>query len=88
VRKGSWSAIVNASITSSKLWHHVSVLKLCVNMRLRGPSVDAAQQADIEQFAAWILSIGDGMIPVERKGEEHEPSWITESPLMSPIGGE
>jgi hypothetical protein len=45
-------------------------------MRLHDPSLDAAQRADIEQFAAWILSIGDGMIPAEIKGEEHEPSWI------------
>jgi hypothetical protein len=76
MRKGSRSAIVNASITGSKLWQHVSVLKLRVNMRLYDPSLDAAQRADIEQFAAWILSIGDGTIPAERKGEEHEPSWI------------
>jgi hypothetical protein len=46
-------------------------------MRLHDPSLDAAQRANIVQFAAWILSIGDGMIPAERKGEEHEPSWIT-----------
>jgi ATP-dependent DNA helicase PIF1 len=46
-------------------------------MRLRDPSLDAAQRADIEQFASWILSIGDGTIPAEIKGEEHEPSWIT-----------
>jgi hypothetical protein len=45
-------------------------------MRLCDPSLDAAQRADIEQFAAWIISIGDGTIPAERKGEEHEPSWI------------
>jgi hypothetical protein len=53
-----------------------SVLKLHVNMRLCDPSLDAAQRADIEQFAAWIISIGDGTIRAERKGEEHEPSWI------------
>jgi hypothetical protein len=43
VRKGSRSAIVNAFITSSKLWQHVSVLRLCTNMRLRNPSLDADQ---------------------------------------------
>jgi hypothetical protein len=76
VRKGSRSIVVNASVTSSKLWQHVSVLKLCVNMRLHDPSLDATQGAKIEQFADWFLSIGDGMIPAKRKGEEHEPSWI------------
>jgi hypothetical protein len=77
VRKGSRSAIVNAFITSSKLWQHVSVLRLRTNMRLRNPSLDADQWAEIEQFDNWILSIGDGTIPAERKGEEHEASWIT-----------
>jgi ATP-dependent DNA helicase PIF1 len=76
VHKGSRSAVVNASITSSKLWQHVSLLKLHVNMRLHDSSLDAAQWAAIEQFVEWILSIGDGTIPAERKGEEHDPSCI------------
>jgi hypothetical protein len=67
VRKGSRCAVVNASITSSKLQQHVSILKLHVIMRLHDPSLDAAQLAEIEQFAGWILSIGDGMIPTKRK---------------------
>jgi hypothetical protein len=37
-------------------------------MRLHEPSLDVAQRAEIEQFAAWILSIGDGMIPTKRRG--------------------
>jgi ATP-dependent DNA helicase PIF1 len=32
VRKGSRSSIVSASITNSRLWHHVVVLKLHTNM--------------------------------------------------------
>jgi hypothetical protein len=43
VHKGSRSTIVNASITSSKLWPHVSVLKLRTNMRLQDPCLDATQ---------------------------------------------
>ncbi|XP_025801486.1 ATP-dependent DNA helicase PIF2-like [Panicum hallii] len=77
VRKGSRSAIVNASITSSKLWQHVSVLKLHTNMRLHNPSLDATQHAEIESFGKWILSVGDGTIAAEQRGEEREASWIT-----------
>jgi hypothetical protein len=77
VRKGSRSAIVNASITSSKLWQHVSVLKLHTNMRLHNPSLDPTQRAEIESFGKWILSIGDGTIAAEQRGEEREASWIT-----------
>jgi hypothetical protein len=76
IRKGSLSAIVNASITSSKLWQHVSVLKLHTSMRLRDPCLDATQQAKIEQFANWIISTGNGTIPAKLKGEEREASWI------------
>jgi ATP-dependent DNA helicase PIF1 len=43
VCKGSRSADVNAFVTRSKLWQHISVLKLRVNMRLHDPSLDAAQ---------------------------------------------
>jgi hypothetical protein len=46
-------------------------------MRLQDPCLDATQQAKIEQFADWILSIGDGTIHVKRKGEEYDASWIT-----------
>jgi hypothetical protein len=37
VHKGSRSAIVGASITISKLWQHVVLLKLHTNMRLQNP---------------------------------------------------
>ncbi|XP_025828746.1 uncharacterized protein LOC112903745 [Panicum hallii] len=77
VCKGSRSVIVNASITSSKLWQHVSVLKLHTNMRLHNPSLDATQRVEIESFGKWILSIGDGTIAAEQRGEEREASWIT-----------
>jgi hypothetical protein len=37
VRKGSRSVVVGASITNSKLWQHVVLLKLHTNMRLQNP---------------------------------------------------
>jgi hypothetical protein len=77
VRKGSRSVIVNASITNSKLWRHVAVLKLHINMRLHNPSLDAVKRAKIEQFSNWTLSIGDGTAPTIRRGEEREASWVT-----------
>jgi ATP-dependent DNA helicase PIF1 len=55
----------------------MSILKLCANMRLQDPCLDATQQAKIEQFADWILSIGDGTIRVKRKGDKYDASWIT-----------
>jgi ATP-dependent DNA helicase PIF1 len=28
-------------------------------------------------FAKWVLSIGDGTLPAERRGSEREATWIT-----------
>jgi hypothetical protein len=77
VRKGSRSSIVNASITNSRLWQHVVVLKLHINMRLLNPSLSGNQRDELEHFSNWVLAIGDGTVPAERKGEECEASWVT-----------
>jgi hypothetical protein len=51
VRKGSRSAIMNTSITSSPLWQHATVLKLQTNMRLSNLSLHGKEHADLEQFS-------------------------------------
>jgi hypothetical protein len=77
VRKGSRSAIVNASITSSPLWQHATILKLRTNMRLSNPSLHGKEHAVMEQFSKWVLDIGDGALPAVTRGDESEPTWIT-----------
>jgi hypothetical protein len=77
VRKGSRSSIVNASITNSKLWQHVVLLKLCTNMRLLGPSLEENDRNDLISFGKWVLSIGDGTLPAEKRTGDREPTWIT-----------
>lgn len=70
VRKGSRSAIVGASITNSRLWQHVVLLRLHTNMRLLSPSLKVSKRDELELFSNWVLAIGDGTAPAERKGEE------------------
>ena len=77
MRKGSRSSIVSASITNSKLWQHVAVLKLRTNMRLLNPSLQGNERTELEQFSEWVLAIGDGTLPAVKRGEECEASWIT-----------
>jgi len=77
VRKGSRSTIVAASITNSKLWQHVVLLKLHTNMRLLNPTLEGNQRDELEQFSKWVLAIGDGTAPAEKRGEEREASWVT-----------
>jgi hypothetical protein len=77
VRKGSRSSIVSASITNSRLWHHVVLLKLHTNMQLLNPSLNGNERDELEHFSEWVLAIGDGTVPAKRKGEEREASWVT-----------
>ena len=51
VRKGSRSSIVNASITNSRLWQHVALLRLRTNMRLVNPSLQGDDRNEIEKFS-------------------------------------
>jgi hypothetical protein len=77
VRKGSRSAVVGASITNSKLWQHVTLLKLHTNMRLRNPALQGDQLHELETFSKWVLAIGDGTFPAEKRGDEREATWVT-----------
>lgn len=61
VQKGSHFDNVNAAINSSYLWNHCEVLKLTKNMRLQ-QAANLEQQAEIRDFADWILQIGDGKV--------------------------
>jgi hypothetical protein len=77
VRKGSRSCIVGASITNSKLWQHVVLLKLHINMRLQNPALVGNQRDELDIFSKWVLAVGDGTLPVEKMGDENEASWVT-----------
>jgi hypothetical protein len=77
VRKGSRSSIVNASITNSNLWRHIVLLRLRTNMHLFYPSLQVDARNELDMFARWVLSIGDGTLPAERRASEREATWIT-----------
>ena len=77
VRSGSRAALVGASITNSRLWRHVVLLKLHTNMRLQDPSLQGGQRDELQHFSEWILAVGDGTVHAERRGDEREPSWVT-----------
>ncbi|XP_071714510.1 uncharacterized protein [Rutidosis leptorrhynchoides] len=65
---GTTEQIVRASLNSSYLWDHVTVLKLTVNMRLSnvysGHSDEQNRKnlEDIRNFADWLLNIGNGTV--------------------------
>jgi hypothetical protein len=67
MRKGSRSAIVNASITGSKLWQHVSVLKLRVNMRLYDPSLPHNELILNSLLRGSYLLVMERFLPKEKE---------------------
>ncbi|PNX58299.1 ATP-dependent DNA helicase PIF1, partial [Trifolium pratense] len=61
IPKGTRQAVVNASINSSRIWHHCEVLTLITNMRLLYGSV-GQDLHERKMFSYWVLGIGDGSI--------------------------
>nr|GEW90122.1 hypothetical protein [Tanacetum cinerariifolium] len=53
--------VVNATINDSYLWQKCTVLRLTVNMRL-GSGATESEKKEIQEFADWILDIGNGKV--------------------------
>ncbi|KAL6514700.1 hypothetical protein OROGR_020279 [Orobanche gracilis] len=68
VQMGSRYDIVNATITSSKIWESCEVLQLTRNMRLQGGS-SPSEVEEIKNFAEWLLEVGNGTLGGEYDGE-------------------
>ncbi|XP_073137503.1 uncharacterized protein [Henckelia pumila] len=67
IPKGSRQDIVNATINSSYIWRHCTVLRLTKNMRLQNLGSD--EECDkTKQFSDWIANIGDGKIGESNDG--------------------
>ncbi len=60
VPKGSRSAIINASVTNSDLWKHVTILTMNINMRLLNPMLPENEKKDMDDFSQWVFAVGDG----------------------------
>jgi hypothetical protein len=65
VPKGGREDIVSASLPRSHLWQHVTILRLHINMQ-----VMATNSKEQQEFAKWVLNVGDGSLPaiVEEEG--------------------
>ena len=64
---GSRGQITNAAISNASFWKDTTIMRLTVNMRLlaqaRHMSLD--QQHYTQDFAAWLLNVGNGSINEE-----------------------
>jgi ATP-dependent DNA helicase PIF1 len=46
-------------------------------MRLFDPYLQVHARNELDMFAKWVLSVGDGTLPAERRASEREATWIT-----------
>jgi hypothetical protein len=58
---GSRAQIVAASLKRSVHWEHIRTLPLKENVRLLGGSLSSVERARAEEYAQYILRIGDGV---------------------------
>ena len=79
IPNASRNQVVHATINSSYLWQHCKVMKLTVNMRLSTGS-NESEKKEIQDFADWILDIGDGKIG--GKNEENATVVFPDSMLI------
>lgn len=76
IEGGTQTEILKASLLGSYLWRHIEVKRLSINMRLSNPSISTADKSDIEQFARWVLDIGEGRVHAENRNGEVHKNWI------------
>lgn len=76
IRKGLRASIVDASITNSPLWGHVTLLRLTINMRLLHGDLGEQGCRDLKDFGDWVLVLGDGRLTATKKNGELEPTWV------------
>lgn len=71
VKKGSRAQIVEASHTRSRLWKHFgqNLFRLTDNMRVEhAAKEDGAHRETLQQFAEWLLALGDGRLEQDEEG--------------------
>jgi hypothetical protein len=71
VPKGGQEDIISASLPRLHLWQHVTILRLHINMRLM-----ATNSEEQQEFAKWVLNVGDGNLPPIAEEEGVDPYWI------------
>lgn len=80
--------IIDASLLESKLWKHVEVMRLTVNMRLSNAELSEEQKVEMKAFAQWTLNVGEGRLTTRKQAGGIDSTWIDIPPelLLTPPG--
>ncbi|GFQ02404.1 ATP-dependent DNA helicase pif1 [Phtheirospermum japonicum] len=76
IPSGTKADILNATMCNSQIWHECEVYTLKLNMRLMQPHMDDHRRDELNQFAQWLLNIGDGKISSTVKNNAEDGDWI------------
>ncbi|XP_026419937.1 ATP-dependent DNA helicase PIF4-like [Papaver somniferum] len=76
IEEGTREDIVNASISKSKFWKYFIVFELTENMRLSTGDTSQEKKDEMEEFAKWILDVGNGKAPAISLDEFEHKDWI------------
>ncbi|XP_052157095.1 uncharacterized protein LOC127774827 isoform X2 [Oryza glaberrima] len=68
--------ILSSSITRSHLWLNCILMRLTENMRLQSSSLSDAYHQRLEEFAEWLLQVGEGAVPDSCPADQDDASWI------------
>ena len=58
----------------SPLWRHFATFRLVENMRARQAVAAAQEPGDEQQFADWLLQLGEGRLPTDEDGAIQLPA--------------
>ncbi|XP_038716065.1 uncharacterized protein LOC120009516 [Tripterygium wilfordii] len=77
VVKGSRHDTIQSCIAKSALWNHCKIFQLKTNMRLSIIGLTEEEKSQMNNFARWLLDIGEGKVEAKRLNDEEEyASWI------------
>jgi len=74
ITHGGRKSIVTATIHRATFWNECSILHLCINMRLQRTNEHNETMANVEEFARWILQVGDGQVQGIAISDDVEPN--------------
>lgn len=76
IPRASRQEVVSACINKSFIWNSCRVLELKRNMRLFSNELSAEAKMEVQTFADWVLSVGDGTAPGVSVDANDQGDWI------------
>lgn len=84
VSKVGHELTVSSSLPRSTIWRNCQVLHLRTNMQVLSSSLSPQMHIEYQNFASWVISVGEGNVQETRIYETGDANWI-KIPKIFPI---